>query len=50
MWTAARVRSLVLLKFAAQETEGARKWLGDMCRWEGSVGRDFGDGGLMSLR
>ncbi|MCJ1447976.1 MAG: hypothetical protein MMC23_008488 [Stictis urceolatum] len=50
IWTSARVRGLVLVKFGAREVEGAREWLGMMCRWEGTIATEFGPGGLMSLR
>jgi urease accessory protein len=48
-WTAARVRGLVLVKFAAREVEGLRNWLGLMCEKEGSILTEFGPGGMMSL-
>jgi len=50
LWTAARVRGCVVVKFAAREVEGAREWLGGMWREEGTVGREFGEGGLMCVR
>lgn len=50
LWTACHVRGCTVVKFAAKEVEGARKWLGSMVREEGSVGREFGDGGLMFVR
>lgn len=50
LWTACHVRGCTVVKFAAKEVEGAREWLGSMLREEGSVGREFGDGGLMFVR
>lgn len=51
LWTAARVRGgVTVVKFAARELRGARVWLGDMLRQEGSVATRFGEGGLMFLR
>ena len=50
LWNAARVRGCVVVKFAAREAEGARSWVGAMVGREGSVRREFGDGGLMALR
>lgn len=50
LWTAARVRGCVVVKFAAREVEGVRAWLGAMWREEGTVGREFGEGGLMCVR
>lgn len=51
LWTAARVRGgATVVKFAAREIEGARAWIGAMLKEEGSIGRDFGPGGLMFVR
>ncbi|MCJ1365327.1 hypothetical protein MMC16_004448 [Acarospora aff. strigata] len=50
LWTAASVRGLVVVKFGAREVEGARRWLGNMLREEGSVQREFGDAALLCLR
>ncbi len=50
VWTAARVRGCAIVKFGAREVEGAKLWLGDMLKEEGSVGREFGEGGLMCVR
>jgi len=50
VWTAARVRGCVIVKFGAREMNGARKWLGTVLRKEGTVAREFGKGGLMCVR
>ena len=50
LWTACLVRGCTVVKFAAKEVEGVRWWLGNMLREEGSVGREFGEGGLMFVR
>lgn len=51
LWTAAEVRGgVTVVKFSAREVEGARAWMGEILREEGSVGRNFGEGGLMFLR
>lgn len=50
LWTAARLRGFVVVKFGANEVEGARSWLGDMIRREGSVEREFGSQALLCLR
>ncbi|KAL9594065.1 MAG: hypothetical protein Q9219_007230 [cf. Caloplaca sp. 3 TL-2023] len=50
LWTAASVRGAVVVKFGAREVEGAKVWLGEMLRWEGTVGREFGVGGLMCTK
>ncbi|MCJ1394849.1 hypothetical protein MMC18_008888 [Xylographa bjoerkii] len=50
LWTAARVRGCIVVKFGAREVEGGRRWLGLMWKEEGTVGREFGEGGLMCVR
>lgn len=50
LWTSARVRGLVLIKFGAREAQGARRWLREMLVFEGTVAREFGEGGLMCVR
>lgn len=50
IWTAARVRGFVLVKFGAREVEGARIWLSHMLRTEGSVEGSFGERALLCLR
>ena len=51
LWTAAKVRGgVMVVKFAAREVEGGRSWLGAMLSEEGTVGREFGEGGLMFVR
>jgi len=50
LWTACHIRGCTVVKFSAKEVEGAREWLGGMLREEGSVGKEFGPGGLMFVR
>lgn len=51
LWTVATVRGgVTVVKFGAREAEGGREWLGEMLKEEGSVGREFGAGGLMCVR
>ena len=50
LWTAARVRGAVVVKFGARDVEAGRRWLGATLREEGTIGREFGEGGLMCLR
>ena len=50
LWTACHVRGCTIVKFATIQVEGAKLWLGNMLKEEGSVGREFGDGGLMFMR
>lgn len=50
LWTAAKVRGFVLVKFAAADVDGARLWLGQMLKREGSVEREFSHRALLCLR
>lgn len=50
LWTAARVRGFVLVKFGARDVEGARTWLSAMIRDEGSIERYFGEQALFCVR
>ncbi len=50
LWSAAAVRSCVVVKFGARSVEGARLWIGSMLQREGSVATAFGDEALMCVR
>lgn len=54
VWTCTRLPrergGVTVVKFAATEVEGGRRWIGSMLKMEGSVAREFGDGGLMFVR
>ncbi|KIW21063.1 hypothetical protein PV08_01642 [Exophiala spinifera] len=50
LWTVARVRGFVLVKFGAKDLDGARHWLGDLLKQEGTVEQLFGHQALMCLR
>ncbi|KAF1994356.1 UreD-domain-containing protein [Amniculicola lignicola CBS 123094] len=50
IWSAANVRGFVLVKFGSRDVEGARNWLRDMVKEEGSVGRMFGERAGMCLK
>lgn len=50
LWSAARVRSCVVVKFGAASVEGGRLWIGDMLMRQGSVARTFGDQALLCVR
>ncbi|KAK5060123.1 hypothetical protein LTR84_010007 [Exophiala bonariae] len=50
VWTAARVRGFVLVKFGAKEVDGARRWLGGLLKQEGTVETLFGHQALICLR
>lgn len=51
LWTAASVRAgVTVVKFSAGAVEGARLWLRAMLGEEGTVAREFGEGGLIFVR
>ena len=50
LWTCAETRGFVVLKFGAREIDGARRWLGDFIRSEGTIEKGFGHQSLIGLR
>lgn len=50
LWTAALVRSCVVVKFGSREVEGSKKWLRSMISEEGSVESYFGERATLCLR
>ena len=50
LWTAASTRGFVVVKFGARDIGGARQWLGDMIRNEGTIEREMGPQALIGLR
>ena len=50
LWSAAKVRGCVVVKFGAWSVEGGRTWIGSMINEEGSIKRVFGDDALMCVR
>jgi urease accessory protein len=50
LWTAANTRGFVVVKFGAREIGGARQWIGDMIRRQGSLEQEFGHQALIGLR
>lgn len=52
LWTATTIKQnkITIVKFAAKSVEAGRMWIGGMVREEGSVGREFGEGGLIALK
>ncbi|KAJ9501332.1 hypothetical protein H2202_003126 [Exophiala xenobiotica] len=50
LWTAAKVRGFVLVKFGAEDLDRARHWLGGLFKQEGTVQKLFGHQALMCLR
>jgi urease accessory protein len=50
LWTAARIRGFVMVKFGAREVEGAKQWLRTMIRDEGTIEKDFGERSTLCLK
>lgn len=50
IWSAARVRGFVLVKFASRQVEGSRHWLRDMIREENSILEKFGERAVLCLK
>ncbi|ORY08582.1 urease accessory protein UreD [Clohesyomyces aquaticus] len=50
IWSAANVRGFVLVKFASREVEGARNFLRDLIKEEGSILKSFGERAVLCLK
>jgi urease accessory protein len=50
LWSAARVRGCVIVKFGAATVEGGRLWIGSVLEREGSISKLFGDEALICVR
>ncbi|KAJ8127850.1 hypothetical protein O1611_g5787 [Lasiodiplodia mahajangana] len=50
LWSAARVRGCVIVKFGAATVEAGRNWIGSMLLQEGSIEQEFGEQALMCVR
>ncbi|KJZ80541.1 hypothetical protein HIM_00391 [Hirsutella minnesotensis 3608] len=50
LWSAARVRGCVVVKFAAPTVEAGREWIGAMLTKEGTIEARFGDEALICVR
>ncbi|PHH85657.1 hypothetical protein CDD83_113 [Cordyceps sp. RAO-2017] len=50
LWSAARVRGCVVVKFAAPAVEAGREWIGSMLFKEGTIDARFGEEALICLR
>jgi len=50
LWSAAKVRGCVVVKFGAPAVEAGRVWVGSMLAREGSILRIFGDHALMCVK
>ncbi|KAI1126074.1 UreD urease accessory protein-domain-containing protein [Nemania abortiva] len=50
LWSAARVRGCVIVKFGAATVEAGRNWIGSMLLQGGSIEQEFGEQALMCIR
>jgi urease accessory protein len=50
LWSAAKVRGCIVVKFGAWSVEGGQTWIGSMINEEGSIERVFGGDALMCVR
>ncbi|KAJ4996116.1 putative urease accessory protein ureD-like [Colletotrichum sp. SAR 10_66] len=50
LWSAARVRGCVIVKFGASTVEAGRLWIGGMLSREGNITRIFGEQALMCVK
>ncbi|KAK8136326.1 UreD urease accessory protein [Apiospora sp. TS-2023a] len=50
LWSAANVRSCVVIKFGAATVEAGRNWIGSMLAQEASLQRNFGEDALLCVR
>ncbi|KXJ93067.1 UreD urease accessory protein-domain-containing protein [Microdochium bolleyi] len=50
LWSAARVRGCVVVKFGAGSVEAGREWIGAMLIYEGSIEKAFGEQALLCVR
>ncbi|EXJ84533.1 hypothetical protein A1O3_05202 [Capronia epimyces CBS 606.96] len=50
LWTAANVRGFVLVKFGATELDGAKRWLRELLKKEGTIEKTFGHQAFLCLR
>lgn len=50
LWSAARVRGCIIVKFGARAVEGGRVWIGEMLQREGSLAQLYGDPALMCVK
>lgn len=50
LWSAARIRGCVVVKFGAKTVEAGREWIGAMVSKEGSAEQVFGEQALMCLK
>lgn len=50
LWSAARIRGCLIVKFGASTVEGGRTWIGSMIKEEGSISQEFGEDSMMCVR
>ncbi|KAH8805692.1 UreD urease accessory protein [Xylogone sp. PMI_703] len=50
LWSVAQVRGCIVVKFGAKTVEGARIWLREMIKEEGTIAREFGEDSTMCIR
>ncbi|KAK8100902.1 urease accessory protein ureD-like [Apiospora kogelbergensis] len=50
LWSAANVRSCMVIKFGAATVEAGRNWIGSMLAQEASLERNFGEDALLCVR
>ncbi|KAI0471621.1 UreD urease accessory protein-domain-containing protein [Xylariaceae sp. FL0804] len=50
LWSAAKVRGCIVVKFGAATVEAGRHWIGSMLLQEGSIEQGFGEQALMCVR
>ena len=50
LWSAAKVRGCIVVKFGARTVEEGRVWIGSMIKQEGSIVQIFGEDAIMCVR
>ncbi|KAE8444269.1 hypothetical protein EG329_000676 [Mollisiaceae sp. DMI_Dod_QoI] len=50
LWSAAKVRGCIVVKFGARTVEGGRNWIGGMLKEDGSIASNFGEDAIMCIR
>ncbi|KAF8856216.1 urease accessory protein-like protein UreD [Acephala macrosclerotiorum] len=50
LWSAAKVRGCIVVKFGARTVEGGRDWIGSMLKAEGSIVANFGEDATICIR
>jgi urease accessory protein len=50
LWSVARVRSCIVVKFGARTVEDGRTWIGSMIKHDGSIVETFGEDAVMCVK